>query len=232
MKTRRSLRQNGVLVLQFLSTERNTFIPNLATTRFTSYTALLVLSTASLTLALAVNPQYKIPTTVKNITQGGQYSGYQCGGGAGAFDIVNRGGNISVADCKGILGGWNASHFNLDMRDWVNSTGDVDTFYKVVTRGSCQFVIRRADGVGGPVFIGDGDIKPLINGSIHRATFGNGTQLQTTEGNMTCATDWEPGALVERSLRHSGSYQLGSSWLLYGGGWVITSELPKRRGMS
>ncbi|KUI73808.1 hypothetical protein VM1G_09394 [Cytospora mali] len=176
--------------------------------RLTTYALVLVLiqlARTSFALAPAVNPQFQIPTTVKNVTQGGQYSGYQCGGGAGAFDIVIGGGDISVADCEDILRGWNASHFNLDMRGWVNSTGDVDTFYKIVTWGSCEFVVRRGDGVGGPVFIGDGDIKPLINGSIHRAMFGNGTQLQSTEGNMTCAADSEPGALIQWSLRHSGS---------------------------
>ncbi|ROW06433.1 hypothetical protein VMCG_04307 [Cytospora schulzeri] len=62
-------------------------------------------------LALTAGLQNQIPTTVKNVTQGGQYAGYQCGG----------------------------VHFNLKMRDWVDSADDDATFYSVVGYGTCEF---------------------------------------------------------------------------------------------
>lgn len=92
----------------------------------------------------AVDPLYSIPGRVQqeNYVET-DYT--QCQGST--FDVIGDG-DILISDCQAILDDLEGrSGFIMRLTLWQNSTGLEDHFWTYVTSGSCQFALKRVDGL-------------------------------------------------------------------------------------
>lgn len=54
---------------------------------------------------------------------------------------------VPIADCNNLLTWWGDVHFTYELTQWENSTGLADHFYVLTSNGSCQFALKRLDGL-------------------------------------------------------------------------------------
>lgn len=54
---------------------------------------------------------------------------------------------VPIADCNNLLAAWNHNHFAYELSLWENSTALTDHFFMLGTNGSCQFALKRLDGL-------------------------------------------------------------------------------------
>lgn len=97
--------------------------------------------------AAAVDPLYMVPGRVEQSdSPGEQPDTPQCQDSTfRAFGADE----ICVADCQAIRDNLGARWlgFMLTLRSWQDSTGRADHFWTYATAGSCQFALKRVDGL-------------------------------------------------------------------------------------
>lgn len=54
---------------------------------------------------------------------------------------------VPIADCNNLLATWGNDHFTYELSQWENSTALADHFFILATTGSCQFALKRLDGL-------------------------------------------------------------------------------------
>lgn len=107
---------------------------------------LVVLAVTSTTTA--VDPLYQTPGRVEQSNEVGPDPA-QCQNST--LSVIGDG-EILVSDCEAILNDLKAGDdFILSLSLWQNSTALVDHFWTYVTAGSCQFALKRVDGLNNVV---------------------------------------------------------------------------------
>lgn len=54
---------------------------------------------------------------------------------------------VPIADCNNLVAMWGYGHFTYELSHWENSTALTDHFFVLGTNGSCQFALKRLDGL-------------------------------------------------------------------------------------
>lgn len=89
---------------------------------------------------------------------------------------------VPIADCNDLLATWNQNHFTYELSHWENSTALADHFFVLGTNGSCQFALKRLDGLNNTI------MSVLTSGTLKRSkwdsllifqTHGTGSGIRT-----------------------------------------------------
>lgn len=54
---------------------------------------------------------------------------------------------VPAADCNKLLAEWSSGHFTYELTRWEDSTALKDHFFILATNGSCEFALKRLDGL-------------------------------------------------------------------------------------
>jgi hypothetical protein len=54
---------------------------------------------------------------------------------------------VPIEDCNNLLAAWDQGHFTYELSFWENSTALADHFFVLGINGSCQFALKRLDGL-------------------------------------------------------------------------------------
>ncbi|KKY30594.1 hypothetical protein UCDDA912_g09452 [Diaporthe ampelina] len=102
-------------------------------------------------------------------------------------------------------GGSSFTYFGDKDKMWENSTALADHFFVLATNGSCQFALKRLDGLDNTILLGDLDMTDVLRSSI--ASSRDSPAFETVEGQMNCGSDAGSDGEVnfERTLRDPGS---------------------------
>lgn len=72
---------------------------------------------------------------------------YQNFCGDSSFKAIGPDGEILVADCQALVNSWGTDYFQYVLSDWEDTTALNDHFWTVATNNTCQFGIKRVDGL-------------------------------------------------------------------------------------
>ncbi|ROV99517.1 hypothetical protein VMCG_06380 [Cytospora schulzeri] len=87
---------------------------------------------------------------------------------------------------------------------WVLWNWDADESYKTIAgRGTCNFGVSRNDGVNDYVFIGDSDVRQIIQ---HANASSTDPVIPTFMGSMNCVSSAAGGADIQWIIRSDPEY--------------------------
>lgn len=58
---------------------------------------------------------------------------------------------VPITDCNNLLAEWSFGHFTYELSRWEDSTALKDHFFILATNGSCEFALKRLDGLNNTI---------------------------------------------------------------------------------